>query len=58
MVDIAMLHIRENKQINFEPIETTVAATEVCFYPLDDQIVNHTLIKNCHLKDNVAVFKA
>ncbi|WP_414569357.1 hypothetical protein [Nostoc sp. CCY 9925] len=28
MVDIAMLHIRENKQINFEPIETTVAATE------------------------------
>ncbi|MFN6564260.1 MAG: hypothetical protein RMY28_031330 [Nostoc sp. ChiSLP01] len=28
MADIAMLHIRVNEQINFEPIETAVAATE------------------------------
>lgn len=28
MADIAMLHNRENKQIKFEPLETTVAATE------------------------------
>jgi hypothetical protein len=28
MADIAMLNIRENKQIKFEPLETAVAATE------------------------------